>query len=499
MADEWIGRQLGNFTITGLLGAGGMGAVYAGRHTILQHRVAIKVMHARLLRTDQAQESVKRFIAEGRALTQIDSPHVIRLHDFGELEGGHLYYVMEHLEGHDLERELHGKLPLSIAEALPYLEQICAGLEAVHAHRIVHRDLKPANVFVLDEQPLRLKLLDFGISKRLDTAQHMTVGGMGSPLFAAPEQALAEVDRISPRTDLYSLGVIAYELLSGKLHYDVAEDAHPYSVLMLPVHKDPVPLRERVPDVAPGVAAAVEQCLARDPDARPRSARDFLCALVEGSGSLATTVLPPREAAAAAATVPQRRAKPPSAGLRPIEPAPPASDSLEARRVRATTMGGSAGELTSPPASLERGGRRWLALATVGVIVVVGGGFLVSRGLFQAEPANTPPVAAKPTTTPPLAAASAPAPASKPDGRVPVLEGGSARVDASPATTERPARPRRARPSATPAPAVPAAGTKATPAAGTKATPTPSGKAAPEPGEARRKKGWIIDPTIEDD
>ncbi|MCK5800720.1 MAG: serine/threonine protein kinase, partial [Deltaproteobacteria bacterium] len=275
--NDLVGRQIGNFVVKALLGAGAMGEVYVGEHTILGHKVAIKVMQASLS-ARQAEEGVARFITEARVLTQIkDSPHVIKLFDFGQLDGGMLYYVMEYLEGHDLEHELRDKLPLSPAEALVYLDAIGAGLAAAHAQQVVHRDLKPANVFVVTTDDTKvLKLIDFGLAKNLGSMQKLTVGGMGTPIYSAPEQVQPGEDPISPATDLYALGVMLYQMLSGDLPFDIAPDAHPYAVLLAPVTERRVPLCERRPDLPTALGAFVDGTLALHPADRPASAAEFL-------------------------------------------------------------------------------------------------------------------------------------------------------------------------------------------------------------------------------
>ncbi|MCA9667165.1 MAG: serine/threonine protein kinase [Myxococcales bacterium] len=272
MTDSLIGTRLGNFELTSRLGSGGMGDVYAGTHAILGHHVAVKLMRPALLSTNP-EHAVQRFITEARALTQIDSAHVIRLHDFGRMEGGALYYVMEHLEGHDLEHELAGRLPLSPREALVYIEQIAAGLGAAHRQGIVHRDLKPANVFVCpgeDGRPFTLKVIDFGIAKDLSTEQQITVGALGTPFYAAPEQVAGEA--VSAATDIYALGVMLYQMLTGELPFEVAEGTSPIAILLAALEKPPISATQRVPSLPPALSGLLDRCLAKVPSERPASA-----------------------------------------------------------------------------------------------------------------------------------------------------------------------------------------------------------------------------------
>jgi eukaryotic-like serine/threonine-protein kinase len=288
VAGPLVNREIGNFRVVGFLGAGAMGTVYLGEHKLLGHQVAIKVMQGGLEGGSGPGSAVDRFFSEARALTEIeDDAHIARLHDFGRLDDDPslYYYVMEFMKGHDLERELQQHGPLSPVQVLPYLRQICAGLQAAHDSRILHRDLKPSNIFVLEGQPVRVKLLDFGLAKRLGSDQKLTFGGMGSPIYAAPELVRGQQQQIGPRTDLYSLGVTLYKMLSGQLPFEIPQGLSPYDLIMLPLEQDPVPLRRLLPTLSRPVARIVDQCLTRDPQGRPRSAADVLDAFEQAVGT----------------------------------------------------------------------------------------------------------------------------------------------------------------------------------------------------------------------
>jgi serine/threonine-protein kinase len=170
--------------------------------------------------------------------------------------------------------------PFTPAEALPYLGRICGGLDAAHALGIVHRDLKPTNIFVQSTDPLALKILDFGIAKLMGSHQQRresTASGlvMGTPEFTAPEQAAGRSGEISPRTDIYSLGVTSYYMLCGQLPI-TADD--PTTLLQMQISAPPTPLLEHCPDLPPDVALAVHRCLEKDPAERFDSAQAFLVA-----------------------------------------------------------------------------------------------------------------------------------------------------------------------------------------------------------------------------
>ena len=278
--DSLIGLPIGNYVLKSLLGVGGMGAVYLAEHPAIGRQVAIKVLAEHLSLHARLSE---RFLSEARALALIENPNVIEIYDFGKLEDGRLFYVMELLRGLELGKVMNQRGRLTAAEVLPYLEQICRGLQATHEKGIIHRDLKPENIFVLDRDPMNIKLLDFGIAK----LQHQGMGGagggggitltqtgmvMGTPLYIAPEQASGEVQSIGPQTDLYSLGVIIYWMLSGKPPFF---NETPALLLAMHISEEVKPIRQVFPSVPASVAEIVEQCLAKDPAHRPASAKEL--------------------------------------------------------------------------------------------------------------------------------------------------------------------------------------------------------------------------------
>ena len=272
MADPLIGGHIGNFVVTELVGAGAMGTVYRGEHSLLRHAVAIKVMRALGAPTAQQQQLKRRFIREAEALSKLPTGrHVVRLFDFGQIADGRLYYVMEFLHGHDLAAELRDKGRFSLREAWPYLEQICAGLQTAHAQCIIHRDLKPDNIFVVRGSSLEIKLIDFGIAKLLEASSTLSRGLLGSPLYAAPEQVCGEHHRVGPWTDVYALGVVAYQMLSGELPFVWSEGLDTRQLFQLTVTQQPVALRLKAPWISAEASALVHRCLAKDCQSRPRS------------------------------------------------------------------------------------------------------------------------------------------------------------------------------------------------------------------------------------
>ena len=255
----------GKYSLERLLGQGGMALVYAAHHIELDERVAIKV-----LRTEVAQhpDSVKRFLREARAAAKIRSEHVARVSDVGRLESGIPYMVMEYLEGSDLEQVPSLRGTIAIEDALLWVLQACEAIAEAHAIGLVHRDLKPANLFLTRRRDGSdcVKVLDFGISKftGASATAGLTQGMLGSPLYMSPEQ-LKSVKDIDARTDVWSLGVILYELLAQTPPFN----AQNLAMLVLAItHQEPKPVRTWRPDVPPALEAAVMRCLVKDRDAR---------------------------------------------------------------------------------------------------------------------------------------------------------------------------------------------------------------------------------------
>ncbi|MCB9617376.1 MAG: serine/threonine protein kinase, partial [Sandaracinus sp.] len=287
-SDPLLGRTLGGvYAVERRLGTGGFGAVYAGRHLRTGRRYALKV-----LRPDRAlvsPEARERFRREAEALASLGHAGIVAVHDYASSDGFD-YLVMDLLEGEDLASRLAaGPLPLS--EALRIVEQIADALSLAHHQGIVHRDLKPANVFLArertpssdahrasqlsDESTERAVLLDFGLAKSTGGGPSLTASGeaLGTPQYMAPEQASG--DHIDARTDVYALGAILFEMLSGHPPFD---GPSPAAVLVKSL-TTPAPSLRGTPGVPSHVADAVAHALAKEPDLRPASATDFVAYL----------------------------------------------------------------------------------------------------------------------------------------------------------------------------------------------------------------------------
>ena len=266
----------GKYEIVRVLGRGGMGVVVEARHLRMKRDVALKV----LLPSLRAQpEIVARFEREGRSAAQLTSPHVARVLDVDTLVDGTPFIVMELLRGKDLNDLLTERGPLPYREAVGYLIEACEGMVDAHRAGIVHRDLKPNNIF-LDEQSGRrvVKVLDFGISKVLgDENQSMTATAtaFGTPLYMSPEQ-VRSTKNVDARADIWSLGVVLYELLTGATPFTAPSAP---AIIAAIIADRPVPLAERRPDLPTELARVVMHALAKDPNERFQNVQSFAAAL----------------------------------------------------------------------------------------------------------------------------------------------------------------------------------------------------------------------------
>lgn len=279
----------GKYKLLRLLGDGGMGAVYEAEHLGLGTHVAIKVLHTELARRPGL---VERFVQEARVSAQIRSPHVVHVTDVDRTPDGVAYLVMELLQGEPLSNVVRREKRLGAGTACEYTLQILQALEAAHALGVIHRDLKPDNVFLTFEggRPV-LKLIDFGIAKlkRAEggATKNLTVAGMlmGTPEYMAPEQAYA-ADKVDVRADIYAVGVMLYEMLSGTTPV-TGDDPR---VLVFKVERGEItPLVHAAPGTAPELAGLVHRAMAPRPEMRFSSATEMRLALEGSQGKRAGT------------------------------------------------------------------------------------------------------------------------------------------------------------------------------------------------------------------
>ncbi|HHH30522.1 MAG TPA: serine/threonine protein kinase [Polyangiaceae bacterium] len=265
--DPRIGTKVDNrYIIKSLLGQGGMGVVYLAVHEALDRQVAIKVLKPDVSRDEKI---ISRFRREARAASAIGSPHICDVSDFGTLEDGSTYFVMEMLDGPSLSSILKGK-PLKTERILKIGAQLAEALGAAHARQIVHRDLKPDNVHLVKhgDDPEFVKVLDFGIAKVANTGEtKLTQAGQvfGTPHYMSPEQCAGhEVDL---RTDIYALGVMLYEMACGKVPFDADTLM---GLLTKHVYEQPIPPRKlpAAVDLPAGLEAVILKCLAKKPSSR---------------------------------------------------------------------------------------------------------------------------------------------------------------------------------------------------------------------------------------
>ena len=278
-------RELGSYELIEQLGAGGMGTVWRARHRFLARDAAVKLVKAESLgETDSAAQSqLRRFEHEAQATALLRSPHSIRLFDFGSADDGSFYYVMELLEGRDLESLVKEFGPLPPARAVYVLSQICRSLAEAHARGMVHRDIKPANIFLcrLGLEFDFVKVLDFGLvqTRRADPAEALTETLataqqlIGTPAYMAPEVILGR-DDVDRRADVYGIGCVAFYLLTGTR---VFEQGTQMQVLVDHIHTPPVPPSNRLPGAIPKeLDRLVLDCLKKDPNDRPQDAGELL-------------------------------------------------------------------------------------------------------------------------------------------------------------------------------------------------------------------------------
>ncbi len=287
-----IGRTIaGKYVIERFLGDGSMGAVYLARQTALDKHVALKLMHPRLT---AAEEFVQRFRREAKAASRLDHPNSVRMFDFGEEPDGLLYLAMEYLEGRSLFDVIYQDWPLSPARIVDVLSQVLSALVVAHEMGVIHRDLKPENIMVVDAtneegQTVDLvKVLDFGIAKLMDSPQRSLVDAselprpapgraltthgvlVGTPEYMSPEQAQGE--KLDPRSDLYSVGVILYQLLVGRVPFEAES---PIGIVVKQVSEQPKPPRVHFAGVDPNLESVCMKALQKNRDDRQQSAREL--------------------------------------------------------------------------------------------------------------------------------------------------------------------------------------------------------------------------------
>ncbi len=369
----------GRYRIEGRLGVGGMSTVHLAFDQRLERYVALKLL-AEHLADDPT--FVSRFRREALAAARLVHPNIVQVFDFGFDEGSHQHFiVMEHVPGHSCAELLRDRGHLDVEQGVEIIAQSCRGLEYAHRNGVIHRDVKPGNLLVSDSDVV--KLADFGIARAVDQSSITQVGSvLGTAAYLAPEQARGE--EAGPRADIYSLGVVTYQLLSGRLPYE----ANSLSELTLKQQREsPTPLEELNPRVNPELAEAVAMALSIEAEGRPSDALLFGEALRRGAQGISpvTSGAPTAHLGTSASTrVLPRREPPPTASTRvaprtetqrrtgPPAVRPPAVRTPASRPERSRTRETARAAAAQPPARKRRTAlRRFLALVALAIVFVV--------------------------------------------------------------------------------------------------------------------------------
>jgi len=437
MADGLMGTTAGNYRILDKISDGGMGSVYRAEHTLIGRLVAVKVLLPELTGN---REIVNRFFNEAKATTAIKHPGIVEIFDFGYLDSGRAYIVMELLEGMTLARRIKIRGPMPEGEAAALLRGVCSALAAAHDKSIIHRDLKPDNLFLVQDLDVpngeRIKLLDFGIAKLNDigSAHAATKTGavMGTPTYMSPEQCRGSGD-VDARADIYSLGCIFYQLLTGKPPF-ANEGAG--EVIGMHLYVQPEPPSRHALGISPDTEALVMAMLAKDPKARPQTARELAQALgaVAHAHGWSTASGAGWSSDGSQSFAPQSYT--PSYLPQPTPLRPPTASPSQP-----TTLSGAASQsVAAPPKS-----KKWPLVAVAVAVLIVGGGvaFSVLNGTDKPAPAAAtqpapppapPPVVDKPADKP--AIVEAPPVVDKPADKPAVVEAPPAKPETKPAAKQ---------------------------------------------------------------
>ncbi|HEY3497971.1 MAG TPA: serine/threonine-protein kinase [Polyangiaceae bacterium] len=450
----------GKYRIVRLIGEGGMGAVYEGENVRINRRVAIKILHAGFTSN---VEVTQRFEREAQAAGRIGNDHILEVLDLGSMSNGDHFIVMEFLDGEPLSsriKRLTRMTPLALA---PLIRQVLVGLEAAHRAGIVHRDLKPDNIFILKTKAGNadyVKIIDFGISKFQPLSgdgMKMTRTGavMGTPYYMSPEQASGSQEA-DVRSDLYSVGVILFEAVTGQVPFDAAT----FNQLLFKIVLSDVPRPETlVRDLDPGFASIITKAMARDVNQRFQTSEDFRKAIAAWLERGAAVTVPPSADPAAAALMPGGLSIP---GLTPA-PVPALASSQTGGQIltpAASNPGTHGSWATSqvegaPP---KKGSKLGVTIgAVVGVLAIGGAAFALLQGKpHEPTAASAVPVVQAPAAPPPAPVEVAPQPATPAPVAAPVET--SAPVAAPAASSAETAKPVAPGPVARPAsrPAAPA-------------------------------------------
>jgi len=371
VVDALIGRTIeGKYRLEARLGEGGMGAVYQSTRLLIGDQVAVKVLHL-----DQAADpaAAERFRREAQAAARVQHPNAVTIYDFGVSNEGLVYLVMELIAGQSLRHLLHQSGPLPLADAASIITQVCGALDAAHEQHVVHRDIKPDNIIVREATGgWRVKVLDFGIAKLTNltaTTDQLTLTGsvIGTPNYMSPEQCLGE--ELDQRSDIYSLGVMLYEMLTGVVPFNATTWG---AVIVQHVNQQPPPLSSFKPGLPAAAEAVVLRALAKDRAARPQTA-GMLARELEAAAAYPTARSTPPQfpiASPPGPTPPQFRITTPSASTPPAPETAPILPPTVVMKVGAQPKWDGEAQASSRPrrlALLLAGAALVLALAGAGL------------------------------------------------------------------------------------------------------------------------------------
>ncbi|MBV9949364.1 MAG: protein kinase [Myxococcales bacterium] len=439
--DPLIGRVIGGrFRVVSLLARGGMGKVYRAEQSPLGRVCAIKVLNPSYA-GEHDPEFHKRFFLEASIASKLTHPNTVTIFDYGRTDDDIYFMAMEYLEGYTLHRAIRESGHLAEDRAVHISQQICRALREAHAIGVIHRDLKPANIFLVEhgDEADFVKVLDFGLVKLADNkGEDLTQTGMfmGSPKYMSPEQIRG--DRIDARSDVYALGIMMYEMLTGKVPFDRPNSVN---ILMAHVTEEPPALRAMNPaiSVSAWLEETVGRCLAKDPAHRFQSMDELLSALKRASGVAPLATITGLEATERGSMIGSgpRGERQSRDSLRPGPgPVPgPGMDSLAPRagpEPSSSRRKSAAPEVAGRPlpGSSARGSTGALMAAVVGALILAG---TVGYGLMRPSPrsgaaprtapmAALPPQAAGPSTSEPVAQASTLSPVLAPTVTTPAPE-----------------------------------------------------------------------------
>jgi serine/threonine protein kinase len=369
--DELLGRSIGSYRVTRQLGKGGMGAVYMGEHPVIGSRVAIKFLHPQF---SADKKIVDRFFNEARAVNVIGHDNILKILDLNVTEDNRHYFVMEFLYGKPLQELIDPGNPVPVETVGPILLQVCEALSAAHERGIIHRDLKPDNIYLTIHKGRRhfVKVVDFGIAKLTDPGSGQSTGKtqtgmvMGTPAYMSPEQAGGLTTKIDPRSDIYSLGVILFQLATGKLPFPGQSFGEVLIGHLQLSPPDPVTLNPLLP---PEWSAIILKCLAKRQEDRYQSMeqlRQAIAACMEHLGIGHELPLASADEMAMARSNPGMPQQTPLPRPLTRKPAPPTPAPDPARAQHATPA-----RPTSPPALIERLPNRSHVPLIAGVAVVL--------------------------------------------------------------------------------------------------------------------------------